>query len=259
MSNAVYISSAQQSLGKIEQILIRGDLSSMNEVERVTYYKAVCDTVGLNPMTKPFDYITLNGKLVLYAKRDATDQLRKIHNVSIKITARETIEGVYVVTAQARMPSGREDESTGAVHTAGLKGDMLANAYMKAETKAKRRVTLSICGLGLLDETEVADIPNKEKNPIFVDQPGPDDGSTEPTGYRVSFGQWKGRSIEEIYRAFGHEKIANYIAYLEESAAKKGVSPSQQIQEFISHAETYLGAMENGTAYDFNEDERQVK
>jgi len=26
---------------------------------------------------------------------------------------------------------------------------------MKAETKAKRRVTLSICGLGLLDETEV--------------------------------------------------------------------------------------------------------
>jgi hypothetical protein len=29
---------------------------------------------------------------------------------------------------------------------------------MKGETKAKRRVTLSICGLGLLDETEIESI-----------------------------------------------------------------------------------------------------
>ena len=34
----------------------------------------------------------------------------------------------------------------------------LANAIMKAETKAKRRVTLSICGLGMLDETELETI-----------------------------------------------------------------------------------------------------
>jgi hypothetical protein len=31
---------------------------------------------------------------------------------------------------------------------------------MKAETKAKRRVTLSLVGLGLLDESELATIPN---------------------------------------------------------------------------------------------------
>ena len=30
---------------------------------------------------------------------------------------------------------------------------------MKAVTKAKRRVTLSICGLGFMDESEVADVP----------------------------------------------------------------------------------------------------
>jgi hypothetical protein len=35
----------------------------------------------------------------------------------------------------------------------------LANALMKAETKAKRRVTLSIAGLGWLDETELETIP----------------------------------------------------------------------------------------------------
>src|SRR6185312_3719783 len=34
---------------------------------------------------------------------------------------------------------------------------------MKAETKAKRRVTLSICGLGMLDETEVDSIPDARR------------------------------------------------------------------------------------------------
>jgi hypothetical protein len=57
------------------------------------------------------------------------------------------------------MPDSRQDESTGVVALAGLRGEALANARMKAETKAKRRVTLSLCGLGWLDETEVEDVP----------------------------------------------------------------------------------------------------
>jgi len=59
------------------------------------------------------------------------------------------------VTAQATLPNGRSDESTGAVPIARLQGENLANALMKAETKAKRRVTLSICGLSVLDESEL--------------------------------------------------------------------------------------------------------
>lgn len=124
------------------------------------YYREVCASVGLNPLTKPFDYITLNGRLVLYAKKDATDQLRQNHGISITALERQTIEGVYLVTAHALTPTGRQDTSTGAVSIKGLQGDALANAFMKAETKAKRRVTLSICGLGLLDETELETIPN---------------------------------------------------------------------------------------------------
>ena len=44
----------------------------------------------------------------------------------------------------------------------GLVGEELANAYMKAETKAKRRVTLSICGLGWLDDSETESIRGAE-------------------------------------------------------------------------------------------------
>jgi len=143
----------------IEQALIQGDLSRLTPEQRLSYYNKVCESLGLNPLTKPFEYIRLNGKEVLYATRACTEQLRTIHKVSLTITSREVMGDVYVVTAQAKTGE-RCDESTGAVTIKGLAGDNLANAYMKAETKAKRRVTLSICGLGLLDETEVASIPN---------------------------------------------------------------------------------------------------
>jgi hypothetical protein len=148
----------------VEQVLIAGDLSKLNTTDRVLYYKAVCESVGLNPLTKPFEYITLNGKLTLYARRDATDQLRSINKVSIEILSRETVEDCYVVTARATTPI-RQDESIGAVSIAGLKGEAKANAMMKAETKAKRRVTLSVCGLGMLDELEVDTIPGARITP----------------------------------------------------------------------------------------------
>ena len=143
----------------VEKVVIQGDLAALTPAERLTYYKQVCDSVGLNPLTRPFEYIRLNNKLTLYAKRDATDQLRSIHGVSIKIVAREKVDDLYIVTAQAIDKSGRTDESVGAVNLKGLVGDAAANAIMKAETKAKRRVTLSIAGLGLLDETEVTTVP----------------------------------------------------------------------------------------------------
>ena len=143
----------------IELALVGGDLSRLSPEQRISYYNSLCTSIGLNPLTKPFEYIVLNGKLVLYAKKDATDQLRKLNQVSITIASREVVEGVYVVVARATLPNGRTDESIGAVPFQGLKGDMAANATMKAETKAKRRVTLSICGLGMLDETEAAIIP----------------------------------------------------------------------------------------------------
>lgn len=139
----------------MERVLIQGDLKSLTPAERVNYYNGVCKSLGLNPLTRPFDYLQLNGKTLLYAKREATEQLRQIHQVSLSIKAREIFEGCYVVTAAATLPSGRQDESTGAVSLQGLQGESRSNAMMKAETKAKRRVTLSICGLAFLDESEL--------------------------------------------------------------------------------------------------------
>lgn len=169
--SAMQVSTGSDEL--IERALVMGDLDGLRPAERTAYYSKVCESLGLNPLTQPFTYIKLNGKTVLYAKRDTTDQLRKIHNVSIVISRREHVDDLCIVTARATTPDGRTDESTGAVSLAGLKGENLANAMMKAETKAKRRVTLSICGLGWLDETEVADV----RGAVHVEAPPPPQSS----------------------------------------------------------------------------------
>lgn len=144
----------------LERVVVGGDLSKLAPAERLLYYRQVCESVGLNPLTRPFQYIHLSGRLVLYAARDCTDQLRRLRGVSVTKLERETTEGIYVVTAYLTDRDGRTDSSVGAVPIDGLKGENRANAIMKAETKAKRRGTLSICGLGMLDETEVGSIPD---------------------------------------------------------------------------------------------------
>jgi len=150
----------------MESVLIKGDLGKLTPEERTRYYNEVCNSVGLNPLTKPFDYITLNGKLTLYAKRDAADQLRKLNGINIKILSQEMHDDLLSIHVQAKDRDGREDEDLGVVDfPETLRGEKRANQIMKAVTKAKRRVTLSISGLGFLDETEIADIPAAAKTP----------------------------------------------------------------------------------------------
>lgn len=160
----------------IASVVLAGDLSQMKPQEKVQYYMRFCESLGLNPVSQPFAIIKFQGKEILYAKKDATEQLRKIHGISVVDLANDLQPGsTYVVTCKVKDRDGKTDISTGAVSLEGLKGEHLANALMRAETKAKRRATLSICGLGMLDESEihsiegeavVMDIPSGKKNTI---------------------------------------------------------------------------------------------
>jgi hypothetical protein len=190
----------------LERVLIAGDLAQLTEAQRLAYYRAVCQSLGLNPLTKPFEYLTLNGKLRLYALRDCADQLRRLHGISIYITNRERLGDLYIVTARAKDRTGREDESTGAVALGTLKGDALANALMKTETKAKRRVTLSLAGLGWLDETELDTIPGArtgEASPPPAGEGRNGQGETVPPATRLTPDQ--ARQLKQVaQQAFGY-------------------------------------------------------
>lgn len=158
----------------VESLIIKGDLSGLNQEQKIQYYKYFCDRLGLDPMSQPFKLLNLQGKQVLYLDRSGAQQLNKLHDISHEVRSRELISdaGVYQVTARATDPAGRYTDSIGAVNIGGLKGDAYANAIMKAETKAKRRSTLDLLGLGMLDETEVETIKEAQVliNPDQLDQ-----------------------------------------------------------------------------------------
>lgn len=148
----------------LANVILNGDLKNMSPKDKVEYYSSLCKALKLNPFTKPFEYMDLKGRHILYATKGCADQLRKIHGVSIQITKTWDFKGVYFVQVKATDKEGREDMATGFANVGNFAGEHLGNAMLKAETKAKRRVTLSICGLGaFLDETEVEDTPDAVK------------------------------------------------------------------------------------------------
>ncbi len=147
----------------MERVMVSGDLTPLTPGQRTEYYMRVCQSVGLNPYTKPFAYIRLNNKLTLYALRDCADQLRRQRGISIEIVERKLTDGFLSVHVRATDKDGRKDEDYGIIPISGsLSGEAGANLIMKCVTKAKRRVTLSICGLGMLDESEVSTLTGAE-------------------------------------------------------------------------------------------------
>jgi hypothetical protein len=177
--NAPAISSANyptiESLNEAcQKALMLGDLKGLTPPMKVEYYSHVCKSLGLNPMTQPFDYLVFQGKERLYANKNCAEQLRKIYGISVTKMTKDILDGVLYVECHVAEPGGRTDVGTAALSIKGLAGTELANAFMKCETKAKRRATLSICGLGMLDETEVDDNPRLFRKKSFEDAHAPE-------------------------------------------------------------------------------------
>jgi hypothetical protein len=176
MSNVVSMGKGEMAVidpGIIESIVTKGDLSGLNQQQKVAYYNYRCQQIGLDPSAKPFDLLNLSGKQVLYANAGATQQLCSMHKLSTQITHRERVDDIYLVSCRVTGADGRISENQGAVSVANLKGDALANAILKATTKAIRRSVLAHCGLGMLDETEVEAIPGAQTAVLDIKDPTP--------------------------------------------------------------------------------------
>lgn len=145
----------------LASVLLDGDLSKLDDEKRLSYHNTICDIIGLNPLVSGLKYTWLNGELKLYPGKQTADQLRALHKINTKIVGTEEFRGCYKVHVHATCgDDGREDDDFGIVNIENLKGQALADAMMKAVTKGKRRVTLSISGLGgMLDETEIETLP----------------------------------------------------------------------------------------------------
>lgn len=165
---ATTASDARLNEAVAESLVIHGDVSKLTQAQRTALYLAACREHGLNPRALPFSFLRLNGKEIMYANKGCGDQLARLHNVT-----REIIDGPKVIdlagtklvycVAKASLPNGRFETATATVPLIDP-----VNVLMKCETKGKRRATLALLGLALLDESEVADIPASAKGAVYT-------------------------------------------------------------------------------------------
>lgn len=179
----------------INSLILTGDMSNLTPGQQTQYYGAVCKDLGLNPLTQPFAIITLQGKKTLYATKGCTQQLANVRKINTEVKSRETKDTVYIVSVRATMPDGRFTDEDGIVGVSNLKGGDLANAMLKAITKAKRRAVLALCGLGMSDETEIEDIPHATEN------------KTDPTKSRIENIVEEATIVKEEVKSENEEKI----------------------------------------------------
>lgn len=146
------VADREQAAGALAHILATGDLAKLTNEQRVAYYLDYCSSLSLNPRSRPFDWLVLDGRLVLYPNKSCAEQLRRQHQISVKVTRREVVGDLFVCEVQGRRPNGVTDESSKYVSLKDSRGNKLvgtnlANAFAKAETGAKRRLVLSMVGL----------------------------------------------------------------------------------------------------------------
>lgn len=265
MSNIV--TTKEKDMMAVESALVRNDISQLSTQEKMTFYNNICESVGLNPLTKPFSFLKLQGREVLYATKDCTEQLRKIHGVSTQIVSKGSNGDLFEVHIKAQDKNGRTDEDLAYVVVKGMNGPDLANAMLKCITKAKRRVTLSICGLGVLDESELDTVSNitpasnpqiqnpfKDVAQIYTDEqidpvvapdeplnpkgePWPSADQVDFDSYVITFGKKMKGSKFGDFTVDAHKSM---IKYLVDGSAKTNMPISGQALEYKKYAELYI-------------------
>lgn len=181
-----------QDAQPIMQAVYGGNLIELTDQQQRLLIEALCTVTGLNPITRPFELLRASVKrqddqgeywedvMVLYAKKDCADQIRARLGLSTTILAKEAIGNVYLVTVRVSAPNGRSEEDIGATSWSPDGGWKFAGknakAIMHALTKAKRRATLGMFGLGILDQSEVEDMrANGDLVPVSAAKPAEPD------------------------------------------------------------------------------------
>lgn len=233
-------------LASLKNLIAHGNLKSLDDAGRLKYYAAVCDAAGLNPLTQPFEFIEYKGVLKMYPTKQCAEQLRKIHGIGCEKVEHKIENDLYYVTVGVRDKTGRPDTATGVIALSSRKGDDLANLIMKTETKAKRRATLSICGLGFLLDTDEEEIKEKK-----LEEPKPEeykliektlDPTTLATSNQVavvaalSEKLQKGNEyIKKIVKSrFGHEEIENVPSNFMDMWIQKLQIQLEENKKFVS-------------------------
>jgi phage recombination protein Bet len=213
-----------------------------------------CQTLGLDPL-KPgqiyfIKYGTSPGTIVVgiegfRSRASRTGKLSGIKRGALRDDQGNLIGAYAEVFRSDWKEPAREEVPLSEYNTGKGNWQKMPETMIKKVAEAAALRMAFPDDLGGVYTKEEMDQAETESHLIRVQQPEPGDGNTEPVGYRIGFGQWRGRSLEEVYNNEGPQKMAGYVQYLEDCAEKKGQAIGDQAREFIAEVERFLGAIEN--------------
>jgi hypothetical protein len=165
----------------VASLVLDGDLTALSPAQRVAYYVHRCRLLDIDPGEQPFQLIKLDGKLTLYASKTCANALTRNNKLSLEVRS-VTYDGPFVtVTARASTLDGRFADDVGIIDLESVDiiggknkwgkdvaGIGRPNGVMKAVSKAKRRAVLALCGLGLLDDSEVDSVRGAQRLQLDV-------------------------------------------------------------------------------------------
>ena len=196
------------------------DTTRLPTQDKAALLRGLSKALGLNPLSGGVMLLRTGGKETLYVTKVGTDQIaarEKLSRETVCGPEVRAIEGKKVVFCQvrARHPDGRSEMSTATLPLADPVNDL-----MKCETKAKRRATLSVCGLGLLAEDEIETIQGAQK--VDVDTgalPEPEDDGADGSRAFAAY-------VESLTTATDATSIRRLYHALIENLRAERVEPS---------------------------------
>ena len=140
----------------IQDVLTKdaGRCDRLNEEQRADYINYLCGKIGIDPTFRPVDLIKTKNGIKPYLNKGASELIRDIRKISIDDMQIKDVNGMWVATCRVRNAEGRCDTDIGVCLKDGTSASPMNqnDSLMKAVTKAKRRATLSMCGLGAIIE-----------------------------------------------------------------------------------------------------------
>lgn len=178
----------------MQKFILKNDLSCLTMEEKLIFILNRCKDLKLDPRSQPIMILKSKEKVgnsfvekeTPYISKSGGEQLAKVHQVSILDTEEKILDDVFIVKAKVSLPNGRISQAIGVTplfteydgKITKITGAKKCNAMMVADTKARRRAVLSICGTGMIDESEIDTInvvakinPYEQKiEPVLLNQ-----------------------------------------------------------------------------------------
>jgi hypothetical protein len=179
MSDIVKVNSELQQVDQLTQakdiadFLITGNLASFSKEKQIELMVNICKEVGVSPILRPLQLINFQGKSIWYLSASGAEAIAAKLGIIIETLEEKelTDKCVAMIRVKGTLPNGRTDTATaylsiGSANLKGevttLKGEAYANAMMKLESKARRRLIVRLAGLKDEYVPEESEIETKE-------------------------------------------------------------------------------------------------